>query len=70
MLARYSPVRADHILFHAWKARERTEGNTYVPYPSGKYMPCYCEAKLSGPFVAGILSFEESAPKGQMSFEI
>lgn len=66
-LARFSPVRGDHVLAHAWEDRSLASGKTYVPYPSGKYMPCHCEAKPLGPFVAGILSFEEPAPQGQMS---
>ncbi len=70
MLARFSPVRADHVLADARKARTFAEGKTYVPFPSGNYMPCYCEAKPLGPFVAGILLFGEVPPQGQMSFDI
>lgn len=67
MLARFSPVRGDHVLAHAREERGLTEGKSYVPYPSGKYMPCYCEAKPLGPFVVGILSLENPVPQGQMS---
>lgn len=70
MLARFSPVRGDHVLAHAREDRAPAEGKTYVPYPSGKYMPCHCEARPLGSFVAGILSFEEPAPQGQMSFDV
>jgi hypothetical protein len=70
MLARYSPVRSDHVLAEAWKERGGVRGETYVPYRSGRFMPCYCEAKPLGPFVAGILSFEEPAPRGQMSLPL
>jgi hypothetical protein len=70
MLARYSPVRSDHVLAEAWEERRGARGDTYVPYRSGKYMPCYCEAKPMGPFVAGILSFEELVPQGQMSLPL
>jgi IrrE N-terminal-like domain len=70
MLARYSPIRSDHVLAEAWKERRHLSGATYVPYRSGKYMPCHCEAKPIGPFVAGILSFEELVPQGQMSLPL
>ena len=70
-LARFSPVRGDHVLYHAHEDRGRAEGGTYVPFPSGNHMPCYCEAMPLGPFVAGILFFGKSAaPRGQMSFDI
>jgi hypothetical protein len=70
MLARYSPVRGDHVLAKAWVEQSDAKGETYVPYRSGKYMPCYCEAKQVGSFVAGILSFEEPVPPGQMSLPL
>ncbi len=70
-LARFSPIHGDHVLSRAREDRGLAEGETYVPFPSGNYMPCHCEAKPIEPFVAGILSFGESAaPRGQMSFDI
>ncbi len=70
-LARFSPIRGDHVLSRAREDRAPAEGETCVPFRSGKYMPCYCEAKRLGPFVAGILSFgNAAAPRGQMSFDI
>jgi hypothetical protein len=70
MLARYSPVRRDHVLAEAWEEQRAARGDTYVAYPSGKFMPCYCEAEPLGPFLAGILSFEEPAPDGQMTLPL
>lgn len=70
MLARYSPVRSNHVLAEAWQEQRIARGETYVPYRSGKYMPCYCEAKPVGPFVAGILYFEDPVPQGQMSLPL
>lgn len=71
-LARFSVVHGDHVLAHAWEDRCWVEGETYVPYSSGKYMPCYGEAKPLGPFVAGALYFERPAPQDrwQMSLDI
>jgi hypothetical protein len=70
-LARFSPVRGNHVLSHAHEDHGPTQGETYVPFPSGNYMPCYCEAAPVGPFVAGILSFGKSAaPQGQIAFDI
>lgn len=67
MLARYSPIRSNHVLAEAWQGQRIARGETYVPYRSGKYMPCYCEAKPVGSFVTGILYFEDPVPQGQMS---
>jgi hypothetical protein len=70
-LARFSPVRSDHVLSRAREDRGAAEGDTYVPFRSGKRMPCHCEAEPLGPFVAGILSFgNAAAPREQMSFDI
>ncbi len=69
-LARFSPIPGDHVLSHAWADGSFVGGKSCVPFRSRKYMPCYCEAKPLGPFVAGILSFGNSAaPKGQMPFD-
>jgi hypothetical protein len=69
-LARFSPVGSDHVLARAWQNRCRAEGRAYVPYRSGKREPAYCEAKPLGPFVAGILSFQEPPPKGQLTLDL
>lgn len=69
-LTRFSLVPADHVLSHARESKSFTEGKSHVPFRSGSYMPCYCEAKPLGPFVAGILSFNEAAPLNQMSFDL
>jgi hypothetical protein len=70
-LARFSPVPGDHVLVHAWKDQGFAEGASNVPFRSGRYMPCHCEAKPLGPFVAGILSFgNAAAPPGQMAFDM
>lgn len=69
-LARFSPVSGDHVLAHAWQNQEFIEGASSVPFSSGRYMPCHCEAKPLGPFVAGILTFEKPPPQGQMSFDL
>jgi hypothetical protein len=70
-LARFSPVPDDHILAHVWKDKVFTEGASSVPFRSGGYMPCHCEARPLGPFVAGILSFgNAAAPRGQLAFDL
>lgn len=69
-LARFSPVPDGHVLSRARGERCRTEGKSSVPFRSGAYMPCHCEAKPVGPFVAGILSFEAAVPQGQMSLPL
>lgn len=70
-LARFSPVPGDHVLSHARKDQGFAEGKSHVPFRSGKCMPCHCEARPLGPFVAGILSFGNvAAPRGQMAFDL
>lgn len=70
-LARFSPVPPDHVLSHAREDRKRAEDASHVPFRSGKRMPCHCEAEPLGPFVAGILSFGNSAaPSGQMVLDL
>ena len=70
-LARFSPVPGDHVLSHARKDQDFAEGRSHVPFRSGKRMPCHCEARPLGPFVAGILSFgSAAAPRGQMAFDL
>lgn len=44
-LGRFSPVGGDHVLARAREDHGPAQGETYVPFRSGKYMPCYCEAK-------------------------
>lgn len=70
ILRRFSPIQGDHVLAQAFKDQRVVAGETYVPYPSKNYMPCYCEAKPLGPFIAGILYFEKPPPQEQMAFEI
>jgi hypothetical protein len=69
-LARFSPVPGDHILAYAWKDQDFAEGASSVPFRSGGYMPCHCEARPLGSFVAGILSFEKPPPEGQLSLNL
>jgi hypothetical protein len=70
-LARFSSVPSDHVLSYAREDRGRVEDASFVPFRSGKRMPCRCEAKPLGSFVAGILSFGNAAPPcGQMALDL
>jgi hypothetical protein len=71
-LGRFSPVPSDHALSYAREQRGRVEDATsYVPFRSGKRMPCRCEAEPLDPFVAGILSFGNAAPpRWQMALDL
>ncbi len=43
-LARHTPIPDDHPLARSWQARGPASGWSYVPFPSGKRVPCHCEA--------------------------
>ena len=43
-LAKNTRIPDDHLIHRAFLNSEATEEKSYVPFPSGKKMPCYCEA--------------------------
>ena len=43
-LARYTRIPDDHLINQAFSQAQPLDETTYVPFPSGKKMPCYCEA--------------------------
>ena len=43
-LARYTCIPDNHLINQAYSQGQLLEEETYVPFPSGKKMPCYCEA--------------------------
>ncbi len=54
-LARASPIPADHPLARSWRTRAPASGWSYVPFPSGKRVPCRCEATYRAGLVIGVL---------------
>ncbi len=66
-LARSSPIPADHPLARSWRAREPAAGWSYVPFPSGKRLPCHCEATYRAGRVIGVLARERPVPHAQLA---
>ncbi len=66
-LARSSPIPADHPLARSWRAREPAAGWFYVPFPSGKRIPCHCEATYRVGRVIGVLARERPVPRAQLA---
>ena len=48
LLAKYTEIPRDHLINRALLHDELVEGESYVPFRSGKKMPCYCEALADG----------------------
>ena len=44
LLARYSVIPDEHTICDAFHQGEAMDQESYVPFPSGKKMPCRCEA--------------------------
>lgn len=67
-LARFAAIPQDHLCYQAWQDRTSTKGRSFVPFPSGKRMPCGTEANcLHDRRVAAILSLEQMVTAGQLS---
>ena len=66
-LARSTPIPADHPLARSWRAREPAAGWSYVPFPSGKRVPCHCEATYRAGRVIGVLARERPVPRTQLA---
>ncbi len=43
-LAKNARIPDDHLIHQAFSDSEAIEEKSYVPFPSGKKMPCHCEA--------------------------
>ena len=47
-LAKYTEIPEDHLINQAFSQNQSVEGENYIPFRSGKKMPCYCEALADG----------------------
>ena len=45
-LARYTRIPDDHLIHQAFRQSQSLEGESYVPFRTGKQPPCYCETLL------------------------
>ena len=48
VLAKYTAIPDDHLIREASLQTQPVEGESYVPFRSGKKMPCHCEALADG----------------------
>ena len=48
VLAKYTEIPEDHLINQAFSQAQPIEGDSYIPFRSGKKMPCYCEALADG----------------------
>ena len=48
LLAKCTAIPEDHLINQAFLQTEPVEGESHVPFRSGKKMPCYCEALADG----------------------
>lgn len=69
ILAKNTVIPVDHLIYDAFEQDNLVEGKGYVPFRSGKKMPCYCEALADGNRVYVIfhLSPPTSTNKMQMN---
>ena len=47
-LAKYTVIPGDHLIHEAFLQDQPVEAESYIPFRSGKKMPCYCEALADG----------------------
>ena len=47
-VAKYTEIPRNHLINQAFLQTQLVEGESYVPFRSGKEMPCYCEALADG----------------------
>lgn len=47
-LAKYTKIPGDHLINQAFLQAQSVEEKSYVPFRSGKKMPCHCEALADG----------------------
>ena len=48
LLVKYTEIPGDHLINQAFSQVQPVEGDSYVPFRSGKKMPCDCEALADG----------------------
>ena len=48
LLAKGTEIPGDHLINQAFSKTQLVGGDSYVPFRSGKKMPCYCEALADG----------------------
>ena len=64
-LAKYTEIPGDHLINQAFLQTQPIEARSYIPFRSGKKMPCHCEALADGNRV--YVLFHLSAPPTPIS---
>jgi len=68
LLAKYTKIPGDHLINHAFSRTEPVEGESYVPFRSGKKMPCYCEALADGDRIYALFHLTPPPSPNQETF--
>lgn len=67
-LGKYTEIPADHLINQEFLKTQSVEGESYVPFQSGKKMPCYCEALADGDRVYALLHLTPPPDPDQLTF--
>lgn len=66
-LAKHTEIPEDHVINQAFLQSQPVEGESYVPFQSGKKMPCHCEALADGERVYVLFHLTPPPDPNQMS---
>lgn len=69
-LARYTPVPDDHLLAAAWRDQQPAGGPSYIPFRSGRRMPCYAEVGWVGGRMIGLLTRQRPTSPDQLALPL
>ena len=66
VLAKHTTIPDDHLIHEASLQTQPVEGESYVPFRSGKKMPCLCEALADGDRVCVLFHLTPPPNPGQL----
>lgn len=67
-LARYTNIPGDHLIHQALRQSQPLEGDSYVPFRTGKQLPCYCETLPDKNRVYVLFHWDSPPNPNQMTF--
>ncbi len=69
-LAKNTVIPDDHLIHDAFLQDDLVEGESYVPFRSGKKMPCHCEALADGERVYVLFHLSTPPPADQEQMKL
>jgi len=69
-ISRYTPIPKDHVIDVVYESKTFIGDKSYVPFRSGKKMPCYCEALFHKGRVFAVLEMGCRPNKNQLEFHL